>query len=448
MYRFGRRQVENAPTEAQVITDDEGRYDNTPTHREAIRAVVKYAALTGKRHRIHDASGEALAIVRRSEATESALSHRASTNRWSQEIIWSSVFVGFIFDFLLWQDIFTGRFELGALSLAAERASAVVCSLAYAYVCSQVGIAASIRVAAIRRQRGRDQAGDHTEREVFARAAARASFSLWTALFVLLTGVSTLGRFTQDGTTEDHALLTLVAVAIALVIAVMAYQYHDIYAHDLRKAKSTGAKAQKRLDLLFSEMDGTDLLLIEQRLNASLLSCSCGRHTCPVPETRSYFDLPQAPTDDKTPTEVVEVVEAVADTVNEPPQEPTEVVEVATEPEGEDGDVVLIKNSFPTELAPQSDDRKSLIDDIAAKAQEIEKLRVESRYWKSKARQYKAKHAKLDDLLGRLVGAVLDQGSEPMFYRRIMTRHRREWAGMWRVLDEILAEYGDGIAAT
>jgi len=388
--------------------------------------------------------------VARSEAVVSSLTHRASVNRWSQEIIWASVFVGFIFDFLLWQDIFTGRFQLGALSLAAERASAVVCSLAYAYVCSQVGIAAFVRVAAIRRARGTDKEGDHIERASFGRAVSRASLTLWGALFVLLTGVSTLGRFTQEGSTEDHTLLTLVAVAIALVIAVMAYQYHDIYAHDLRSAKATVTKSTKRLRALRAELGMIDVDSTESSLRASLLSCSCRRSTCPVPIVREYLELDQLSRNTPEHTEEQQPEPEPETPIAEEPQpEPEQVpTEAPTEAEGEEGDVVLLKNLYTMNPQPQQDDTKSLIEEIAAKTSELEKLKVENKYWKGKARQYKVKHAKLDDLLGRLVGAVLDQGSEPMFYRRIMTRHRREWAGMWRVIDEILAEYGDGIATT
>lgn len=443
-----RNQVDETPVDTLVINDDEGRYDNTPTHREAIRAVIRHAVLRSRRNDVLDDINETAITVARSEAVVSSLTHRASVNRWSQEIIWASVFVGFVFDFLLWQDIFTGRFELGALSLAAERASAVVCSLAYAYVCSQVGIAAFVRVAAIRRTRGTDIEGDNIERASFGRAVSRASLTLWGGLFVLLTGVSTLGRFTQEGSTEDHALLTLVAVAIALVIAVMAYQYHDIYAHDLRTAKSTGNKSVKRLRELRTDLNTLDTGLIESSLNASLLSCACGRGTCPVPVAREYLELSELVRSEPSDTESESEPEPEPEpaVVEETPMETPVVVDTPLNvvvDTGDSDDVVMLKQLPSSGNA----DTEALASEIAAKDAAIENLTVENKYWKSKARQYKAKHGRLDELVTKLVNAVLEKGSEPMFYR-VVSRHRREWESLWSAIDKILVEYADGAPTT
>jgi hypothetical protein len=97
--------------------------------------------------------------------------------------------------------------------------------------------------------------------------------------------------------------------------------------------------------------------------------------------------------------------------------------------------------------APTNDEKQSLLAQIAAKTEELENLSVEVKYWKSKARQYKVKHGKLDELVTKLVNAVLEKGSQPMFYR-VVNRHRSEWGSLWSVIDEMLVEYGDGAATT
>jgi hypothetical protein len=443
----------NQVAEDGVAVAPDAAYDTAPTHLVAIRNFIRFTALRTRRLRTAQKADALSEQIDEANRVVSSLTHHASINRWSQEIIWSSVFVGFVFDFLLWQDIFTGRFELGALSNAATRASAVVCSLAYAYVCSQLGIAAFLKRASVRRRRATDDPGDDIERTAFRRAVWRESLYLWSFLFILLTGVSIVGRFTQEGTVTDHSLLTLVSVAIAFVIAVMAYQYHDIYAHDLRAAKSFIAKRTKDLDAFTEEIDGLDLRATELSLMGSLLACDCGRRTCPVGEIRvrmgidphvvqetheEHQDETEQPSDDSGTEQEVATgdVETVVEVVEEPK---------ATTEEGDD--VVMLKRLYTMTDAPSPDEKQSLLDQIAAKTEELENLNVEVKYWKSKARQYKVKHGKLDELVSKLVNAVLEKGSQPMFYR-VVNRHRSEWGSLWSVIDEMLVEYGDGVATT
>jgi hypothetical protein len=181
----------------------------------------------------------------------------AAPSKYSTEIIWASIFIGFIFDFLLWESIFQGRFDFGSFSTAAARASAVVTSLAYAYVSSQLGIAAQLKVVAKNKQK--TVKSNSIEWIVFNKHATRNSFSVWFILFTLLTVISVIGRFTtESGTTVDHTLLSLVSVAIALVITAMGYQYHDVYAHDLRKTQIEKTILEKQFDTYSSQLDDID----------------------------------------------------------------------------------------------------------------------------------------------------------------------------------------------
>lgn len=181
----------------------------------------------------------------------------AAPSKYSTEIIWASIFIGFIFDFLLWESIFAGRFDFGSFSTAASRASAVVTSLAYAYVSSQLGIAAQLKVVAKNKQK--TVKSNSIEWIVFNKHATRNSFAVWSILFTLLTAISIIGRFTtESGTTVDHTLLSLVSVAIALVITAMGYQYHDVYAHDLRKTQAEKLVLEKQYNDYSNQLDEID----------------------------------------------------------------------------------------------------------------------------------------------------------------------------------------------
>lgn len=181
----------------------------------------------------------------------------AAPSKYSTEIIWASIFVGFIFDFLLWESIFQGRFNFGSFSTAAARASAVVTSLAYAYVSSQLGIAAQLKVVA--KNKSKTVKSNSIEWIVFNKHATRNSFSVWALLFLLLTSVSIIGRFTtESGTVVDQTLLSLVSVSIALVITAMGYQYHDVYAHDLRQTEAEKNNLEKEYENYYTQLDELD----------------------------------------------------------------------------------------------------------------------------------------------------------------------------------------------
>ena len=181
-----------------------------------------------------------------------------SPNKWSTEIITFSIFVGFIFDFLLWLNIFTDRFDFGSLSVAAARASAVVTSLSYAYVCSQLGV--SFHVAQLAKKRSDKLKTNSLEKIVFHKHVSRNTFYIWSFLFVFLSIVSIVGRFTSEGgSTADHVLLSMVTISIALVIAGIGYQYHDIYSQEIRFINSKKLKNEKLIELYSQKIDDLDI---------------------------------------------------------------------------------------------------------------------------------------------------------------------------------------------
>ena len=82
-----------------------------------------------------------------SEETEKHLApHSSSVSDYGSEIIWFSVIIGLVFDFLLWKDIFAGKFGVDAWAERAERASAIILSFSYAFVCSQLGAYYAIKI--------------------------------------------------------------------------------------------------------------------------------------------------------------------------------------------------------------------------------------------------------------------------------------------------------------
>ena len=34
--------------------------------------------------------------------------------------------------------------------------------------------------------------------------------------------------------------------------------------------------------------------------------------------------------------------------------------------------------------------------------------------------------------------AIIDEGSHPQHHRQVMARHRREWAVLWKAIDELV----------
>ena len=67
------------------------------------------------------------------ETKEQLYPHSSATYSYGSEIVWFSVVVGLVFDFLLWKDIFTGKFGEDIWAERAERASAVIMSFAYVF---------------------------------------------------------------------------------------------------------------------------------------------------------------------------------------------------------------------------------------------------------------------------------------------------------------------------
>ena len=37
-----------------------------------------------------------------------------------------------------------------------------------------------------------------------------------------------------------------------------------------------------------------------------------------------------------------------------------------------------------------------------------------------------------------LRNAILNEGSHPLHHRQVMARHRREWAVLWKAIDELV----------
>jgi hypothetical protein len=183
----------------------------------------------------------------------SELAPRTSSSPYGTEIIWFSIIIGLVFDFLLWQDIFRGKFGVGPLVGQAERASAVLLSFSYAFVCSQLGVA--FNIFKLKRERGKFSKKNSKEAEIYNKAVSRDSMLLWSIAFVMLTALATAGRFTEDHLeTSDKFILSLAAFAIGFVIVIIGYFYHDIYSHQLRSAKSDLLKTTKRRDRCYRHL--------------------------------------------------------------------------------------------------------------------------------------------------------------------------------------------------
>ena len=183
----------------------------------------------------------------------SELAPRTSSSPYGTEIIWFSIIIGLVFDFLLWQDIFQGKFGVGPLVGQAERASAVLLSFSYAFVCSQLGVA--FNIFKLKKERGKFSRKNSKEAEIYNKAVSRDSLSLWMIAFVMLTALATAGRFTEDHLeTSDKSILSLAAFAIGFVIIIIGYFYHDIYAHELRSAKNELQKISKRRERCYRQL--------------------------------------------------------------------------------------------------------------------------------------------------------------------------------------------------
>ncbi len=177
------------------------------------------------------------------EETEKQLAPYASaTSNYSSEIIWFSVIIGLVFDFLLWKDIFAGKFGNDSWAERAERASAVILSFSYAFICAQLGASYAIKIFAKKRSEFTNQ----KEIEIYNKSTAKSSWGINLFLFLLLTILSTAARFSQSSlNTSDKFILSLAATSIGLVISAIGYWYTDVYEHYIKVAKNKELKAKK-----------------------------------------------------------------------------------------------------------------------------------------------------------------------------------------------------------
>jgi len=178
-----------------------------------------------------------------SEETETQLSaHSSSTSNYGSEIIWFSVIIGLVFDFLLWKDIFAGKFGTDDWAERAERASAVILSFSYAFICAQLGASYAIKIFTQKRSESTNQ----KEIEIYNKSTSKSSLGVNTFLFLLLTILSTAARFTQHSLNiADKFILSLAATSIGLVISAIGYWYTDVYEHYIKAAKNKELKAKK-----------------------------------------------------------------------------------------------------------------------------------------------------------------------------------------------------------
>ena len=187
-----------------------------------------------------------------SEETEEHLApHSSSVSDYGSEIIWFSVIIGLVFDFLLWKDIFAGKFGVDDWAERAERASAIILSFSYAVVCSQLGASYAIKTASKKRSRSNNL----KEIEVYRKSTAKDTLGINVFLFSLLTILSTAARFTEDSLAfSDKFVLSLAATSIGLVISAIAYWYTDVYDHYIKAAKNKETKAKKNFQRLNKQM--------------------------------------------------------------------------------------------------------------------------------------------------------------------------------------------------
>ena len=170
--------------------------------------------------------------------------YSSSTSNYGSEIIWFSVIVGLVFDFLLWKDIFSGKFGEDIWAERAERASAVIMSFSYAFICAQLGAAYAIKM--LVKKRSNSFNTSEKEKEVYNKSTAKETLGINVVLFCLLTLLSTAARFTEDGLDlSDKFILSLAATSIGLVISAISYWYTDVYDHFIKAAKNREQTARK-----------------------------------------------------------------------------------------------------------------------------------------------------------------------------------------------------------
>jgi len=149
-----------------------------------------------------------------------------------------------VFDFLLWKDIFAGKFGDDIWAERAERASAVIMSFSYAFICAQLGAAYAIKMFV--KKRFTVNTGGEIEKTVYNKSTAKDTLGINLILFLLLTILSTAARFTEAGLDlNDKFILSLAATTIGLVISAIAYWYTDVYEHFMKAAKNRERIAKK-----------------------------------------------------------------------------------------------------------------------------------------------------------------------------------------------------------
>jgi uncharacterized protein YeeX (DUF496 family) len=178
-----------------------------------------------------------------SEETERELSKQSSSmSEYGTEIIWFSVVIGLVFDFLLWKDIFAGKFGSDSWAERAERASAIILSFSYAFVCAQLGASYAIKTLSSKRRNSTNP----KEIEIYNKSTAKNSLGINVLLFSLLTVLSTSARYAEEGLDmTDKFILSLASVSIGLVISAIAYWYTDVYDHFIKAVKKKEEKARK-----------------------------------------------------------------------------------------------------------------------------------------------------------------------------------------------------------
>jgi uncharacterized protein YeeX (DUF496 family) len=178
-----------------------------------------------------------------SEETERELSKQSSSmSEYGTEIIWFSVVIGLVFDFLLWKDIFAGKFGSDSWAERAERASAIILSFSYAFVCAQLGASYAIKTLSSKRKNSTNP----KEIEIYNKSTAKNSLGINVLLFTLLTVLSSSARYAEEGLDmTDKFILSLASVSIGLVISAIAYWYTDVYDHFIKAAKKKEEKARK-----------------------------------------------------------------------------------------------------------------------------------------------------------------------------------------------------------
>jgi hypothetical protein len=166
----------------------------------------------------------------------------SSMSSYGSEIILFSVVIGLIFDFLLWKDIFAGKFGTDSWAERSERASAVIMSFSYAVICSQLGASYAIKVLS----KKRIESSSIKEMQIYRKSTAKDTFGVNIFLFSIITALSTLARFTQKSLSiSDQLVLSMAATSIGLVISAIAYWYTDVYEHFIKLAKNKEVKAKR-----------------------------------------------------------------------------------------------------------------------------------------------------------------------------------------------------------